>query len=156
TEFTKLIAEAKTLAPDNPSVQAVERAAAAMKARPGQDDPAAASLIKDLGEEGYRPIQSEGGHYTLFTRVTNAHNDPTVQGRLARMEGPFQTIYYWFAMKGSPRPVPDYRLVAVLVKEGEANSTKEFENKHALFDQIPMLADGFTARRDNVVVLSSR
>src|SRR5262249_17699118 len=29
-------------------------------------------------------------------------------------------------------------------------------SKHVLFDQVPMLADGFTARRDNVVILSSR
>jgi hypothetical protein len=156
TEFSKLIAEVKALAPDNPTVKNVERASAAMKARPSQDDPAAATLVKELSGEGYRPVQSEGGHYTLLTNVKNAQNDPAVKRRLANMEETYQTFFYWFAMKGSPQPVPGYRLVAVLVKESESNSTKDFESKHALFDQVPMLADGFTARRDNVVVLSSR
>jgi hypothetical protein len=154
-EFTRLIAEVKALAPDNPSVRAVEQASAAMKARPGQIDPAAASLIKNLSDEGYRPIQSEGGHYSLFTNITNAQGDPALRRRLAFMEDTFQTYYYWFALKGTPQPVPSYRLVAVLVKENESNSTREFETKHALFDQVPMLADGFTARRDNVLILSS-
>ncbi len=156
TQFNKLIADVKAMAPGNATVRAVEKAAAALKARPGQDDPAAASLTRDLAEEGYRPVQSEAGHYTLLTNVKNAQGDPSVKRRLDQMEETYQTFYYWFAMKGSPRPVPNYRLVAVLVRETESNSTKEFESKHVLFDQVPMVADGFTARRDNVVILSTR
>src|SRR5262249_49695277 len=48
------------------------------------------------------------------------------------------------------------RLVTVLVKENDSKSTKEFDAKHQLFEQLPMVADGFTVRRDNTVVLASR
>jgi hypothetical protein len=156
SDFAKTMAEVKTLAPTNSVLKAVEQAQASMKPRPDQDDPVAASLIKDFTAEGYRPVRSEAGHYTLLTNVKNAQSDPAIKRRLNFMEDTFQTFFYWLAFKGSPCKVPNYRLVAVLVKEGDSQSTKEFENKHLLFDQIPMMADGFTARRDNVVVLSAR
>ena len=154
--FLKMIDELKEVAPTNATLLTVEKARAAMKSAPGQDDPAAASLAKALSAEGYRALRSELGHYTLLTNARNAAEDPSIKRRLARMEETYQTFFYWFALKGKPQTVPAYRLVTVLAKDRDPESTKEFESKHALFDEVPMLADGFTARRDNTVVLSSR
>jgi hypothetical protein len=155
-EFHKMIDELKAVAPDNQTLKFVEQVRAALKARPARDDPAAASLAEELGRESYRPIRSEQGHYTLLTNAKNAQNDPAVKRRLARMEETYEVFFYWFALKNRPRTLPAYRLVTVLVKEGDSKSSKEFDAKHQLFEQIPMVADGFTVRRDNTVVLASR
>src|SRR5262249_17010946 len=45
--------------------------------------------------------------------------------------------------------VPDKRLVAVLIKQGE-----EFKRYQQIFDSLPTVADGFLARRDNLAVFS--
>jgi hypothetical protein len=135
-------------------VQAVEKARAALAQAPSQDDPAAASLIKELSQEGYKTVRSEPGHYTLLTNVKGAANDAAVKRRLARMEDTYHAFFYWFALRGKPQPPPAHRLVAVLVKT-DGSDTREFESKRAVFDQAPMVADGFTARRENVVVMAS-
>jgi hypothetical protein len=154
--FHKVIDELKEVEPNNATLKLIEQTRAALKATPGQDDPTAASLAKELGDEGYRPLRSEQGHYTLLTNAKNAAEDPTIKRRLARMEDTYQVFFYWFALRGSPRTVPAYRLVTALVKEADADNTKEFDSKHTFFDSLPMLGDGFTVRRDNVVVLSAR
>ncbi len=155
-EFYKVIDELKQLAPTNPTLKIIEQTRAALKNAPNQDDPAAASLIRELTAGGYRTLRSELGHYTLLTNAKNAQDDPSVKRRLAAMEDTYHVFFYWFALKGSPRTVPAYRLVAALAKDADPEQTREFESKHALFDQVPMVGDGFTARRDNVVLLSGR
>jgi hypothetical protein len=155
-EFHKVIDELKEVDANNAALKRIEQTRAALKATPAQDDPTAAALARELGDEGYRPVRSEQGHYTLLTNAKGGAEDEAVKRRLARMEDTYQVFFYWFALKGSPRTVPAYRLVTVLVKEPDPENTKEFDSKHAFFDQLPMLADGFTVRRDNVVVLSSR
>src|SRR5262249_26026184 len=116
-------------------------------------DPAAASLVEQLTREDYRPVISELGHYNLLTNIKGASGDASVQRRLARMEDTYQGFFYWFALKGRPLPLPNHRLVPT-PRDTRAGS-KEFESKRAFFDQVPMVADGFTARRDNVVVMAS-
>jgi hypothetical protein len=156
-QFHKMIDQLKEVAPNDPTLKVVEKTRDALKARPSRDDPAAASLVADLLAEGkadkvpYTALVSEQGHYTLLTNFKKGKQDPSIKRRLARMEETYQTFFYWFALKRRPLAVPAYRLVTVLPQK-----TQTFEAKHRDFDKVPMLADGFTARRDNTVLLSSR
>src|SRR5262249_17599488 len=88
-------------------------------------------------------------HYALVHDATDTAIE--VQSRLAKLEQIYRTFYYWFAIKGHALPVPDHRLVVIL-----ANTDKEFEQQHAMFDNLPLVSDGFYARRDNLAVLASR
>ena len=71
------------------------------------------------------------------------------------MEEVYNTFFLWYALKGQPRTPPPYRLVVVLI-DTPSNSTKVFQSKHAAFNFVPMVGGGFTAQRDNVLVLASR
>jgi hypothetical protein len=161
TEFQRMMDELRALdakAPIPPPLKAILKAVDdtrdALKVQPTRDDPAAADLIEELTKDEYQTVQSEGGHYTLLTNVRSPRTDAGVKRRLTRMEETYQGFFFWFALKGQARPVPTHRLVTVLVKT-DWNNTKDFDNKHVVFDLPPMVGDGFTARRDNVVVLAS-
>ena len=119
-EFHRMIEEMRKLDANHPIVKTVPKTVDAMrdalKVQPNGDDPAAASLIAELTRDEYKTIHSDQGHYTLLTNVKDAKRDAGVKRRLARMEETYQGFFYWFALKGKPRPVPPYRLVAALVK----------------------------------------
>jgi hypothetical protein len=151
-EFHKVIDELKTVDPKSPIVEAVGRIRDDMKKSPQQYDQAATALMSDLKKENYREFR--GDHYTLLTNVDRKKDaEAAVRRRLARMEETYQSYFYWFAVKGKVRPQPTHRLVAVLV-DTQAN-TKEFDIHHVGYNNVPMLADGFTARRDNIVLFAS-
>src|SRR5207248_559484 len=87
-------------------------------------------------------------HYLLIYDVPSAER---AQRWLNRMETTYKAFFYWFALQGQALEVPDRRLVAVLVDDPEA-----FEHQHKeVFDSLPMIADGFFARRDNLAVFSA-
>src|SRR5439155_15798680 len=76
-----------------------------------------------------------------------------VQSRLAKLEQVYHAFYYWLAIKGHAPPeltVPDSRLVAIL-----ADTDNDFKQQHVMFDSVPLVADGFYARRDNLAFFSS-
>lgn len=120
-----------------------------MARKPGQDDPAAQSLLAQLKSEKYRSYVSDEGHYILLTRVRDS--EETIPERLKFLERAYHNYFYWFALKGKVLPPPPYRLVAVLEP-----TVQEFRNRHDEFLTKPLLAEGFLARRDNVVFLSAR
>jgi len=150
-DFVKTMNEAAELDANLPAVASFKKVHELLSKAPTKDDPASASLLAELkAEEGsYRVHYSEGGHYTMLTKLPK--DDPAVVHRLRRLEETYQAFFYWFALKGKPQPVPLYRLVAVLERDG-----REFGSKHVSFNSVPMVADGFTARRDNVIILSAR
>lgn len=153
-EFGKMIDELKALDPKHPVVSAVNQVRDEMKKVPQQYDPAAKTLIDDLKKENYREFRSKQDHYTLLANVERKKDaESAVSWRLKRMEDVYESYYYWFALKGKVRPQPARRLVAVLVDTH--TNTKEFDIHHVSYNNVPMLADGFTARRDNVVVFAS-
>jgi hypothetical protein len=80
---------------------------------------------------------------------TNKSTPAEVKTRLNQLENQFKLFYYWFAMHGQILPMPQERLVAVLVPERE-----EFERQQKIFESTHLVDDGFFARRENLVVLS--
>jgi hypothetical protein len=87
-------------------------------------------------------------HYTIL--YDNKRSDEDAVGRLKSLEENYKSFYYWFALRGKVLPFPNVRLVAVLIQNREA-----FEQKHKdVYDQLPLVADGIYARRENLVVLS--
>lgn len=154
-EFHRMVEDLRKVDETHPALKTIDAAREAMKAKPAKDDPTAASFIEELTRQDYRAVPSEQGHFVLYSNVKLPGNDPSVKRRLARMEETYQTFFYWFALKGKLLTVPDYRLVSVMVK-ADATSTREFDSTHVIFDSVPMVADGFHARRDNLVVMSSR
>jgi hypothetical protein len=117
-----------------------------------QEDTNLTDLIRELTAEGYRSLVSDQGHYQLLSNLPK-ETDASLKRRLARLEEHFEAFYYWFALQdGGPRPqAPKKRLVAVMVRD-----KTEFDAKHAVWGSMPMAADGFTPRRDNLVILSPR
>jgi hypothetical protein len=112
---------------------------------------------KDLKDEGVAAWAQrlpgfnirQSAHYTLF--YDSPKKEPAeVRSRLDRLEDNYRKFFYWFALRGKALPVPSTRLLAVLV-DGE----ETFERQHAIFDKMPLVADGFYARRDNIAVFSA-
>jgi len=154
-EFNETIDELKKFDAKHPVVAAVEKVRADLKRLPKTDDPAAKGLIDDLRREDYQLMVSEGGHYTLMTNIKLPGRAEEVRTKLEKLESIHSTFFYWFALKGQPRPMPTSRLVVVLV-DTPSNNAKEFDTKHSLYNNVPLVGGGFTAQRENVVFASTR
>jgi hypothetical protein len=146
-EYHKVMDEVAKLAPQDPAVLAYRKVSAAMKARLTGDEPSA-KWLKDRLTQGYETLQSDEGHYTL---VTNHGNKEEVKRRLKRLEDTYHTFFYWFALKGVVLQPPRYRLVAVLF-----STPSDFTDNHQIYYRDPLVSAGFTARRDNVAVFSTK
>jgi hypothetical protein len=151
--FLQTMDELKKEDPNHAAVKALDAVNADMKRRPSADDPSAVTLIEELKATKYRPLLSENGHYVLYTDLQRLDRtkEPEIRKWLERLETTYHSFFYWFALQGQALPVPPHRLVAVLV-----DSPADFEAKHQSFNPGPMVADGFTVRRDNVAVFSAR
>jgi hypothetical protein len=86
-------------------------------------------------------------HYSLMYGAKSTEGE--VRSRLAHLEANFKTFYYWFALQGHVLPVPQQRLVAVLVPDKD-----EFERQQKIFETSADVADGFYVSRDNLAVYS--
>lgn len=132
---------------EHPAVIAFKKVEADLARVVSKDEDA--KLWKEkLGLENFRITRS--AHYALLHPFTS-DEAPAVQSRLNRLEAAYRSFYYWFALKGKALPVPDYRLVAMLVED-----EKVFRRLNQIFDSAPMVADGFYTPRDNVAVFSAR
>jgi hypothetical protein len=114
-------------------------------ARPITKPDSSANLRKKL-LESYKTAESE--HYTLLHNL-EASKEAEVKSRLERLEENYRFFFYWFALRGKALAVPDERLVAVLTMRQD-----EFDRQHQIFDSVPLVADGFLARRDNLAIFS--
>jgi hypothetical protein len=156
SNFHAVIDELKKYDAKHPVVVAVEKTRKELAKAPKVDDASALSLMDDLKKESYRPVVSEGGHYTFLTNVeASGPRDDELKKRMAKMEEVYSTFFFWFALKGEARTPPASRLVVVVV-DTPYNNSKDFDTKQALFNYVPMVAGGFTAQRDNVVITASR
>jgi hypothetical protein len=143
-EVPKAIDRLAKADPKHPVVAAFRKTQAAIDRPNLQDDGTAAAWRERLGEYRIR----ESTHYAL---VYDVPNNSKAQSWLDRLENHYRGFFYWFALRGVELPVPDRRLVAILVDSPEA-----FEHQHKkVFDELPMMADGFFARRDNLAVFSA-
>lgn len=148
----------------DPVVTAWRKVRADMQ-RPVNDDPVLKSLLDELRGGNYAEIASErrekpyvgGGHYVLFygRDADRPIREDELKRRLDRMEANYETFYYWFVLQGIALPVPERRLVAIL-----ENNSGAFTDKHRNWGGAPVPtlfpSDGFTPRRDNVMVLSRK
>jgi hypothetical protein len=141
TQVMELLAKSE---PSNPSVVAFRQTASDLQSPLSRDD--AAIVWKDR-LENFKEKRSK--HYVLLYDV---HFDAEAQRRLDQLELNYQGFFYWFALRGQPQKLPDRRLVAVLVDKPEF-----FNEQHQkVFDNVPMVTDGFFARRDNLAVFSNK
>jgi hypothetical protein len=143
-EVPNLVADLSAIDPKNPVVVTFKKTQADM-ARPISADEAAMSWQQRLGE--YKIKNSP--HYTLVYDVTK---DTEADDRLARLEQNYRGFFYWFALQGKTLPVPNERLVAVLIQDADVFEAKRKD----IFDEAVMVADGFYLRRDNLAVFSAK
>lgn len=121
--------------------------AAQQKTSPKEDE--AVAIWKD--RLGCRSTSSESyPHYTMLYDSQTNKPGQEVFDRLDRLEKNFRTFYYYFALRGKVLPLPEKRLMALLVSD-----PKDFDQRHQAFDSVPRATDGFYARRDNLLVLST-
>lgn len=140
----KLIEELAKLDPKKPEVIAFQKVQSDMQHGASQVDSAAGWRTR-LGD--YKTKDSK--HYTL---LYDTPTDAQAQAFLDRLEANYQGFFYWFALRGKALPVPDHKLVAVVVDSPEA-----FEHQHKdIFDDPIMVGDGFYVRRDNLAVFSAK
>lgn len=144
-EFLKTMEELAALDKNDPVVVKFQKVQADM-ARPIATQPNIVDTLQKGLLDGYRAVTSD--HYTLLHNVVSGEHGE-VKHRLDRLEDNYSTFFYWFALKGVALPVPTERLVAVLVMRQD-----EFDRQHQIFDSVPLVADGFLARRENLAVFS--
>jgi hypothetical protein len=107
---------------------------------------------RDLSSEWKRKVLDSyavrtSDHYALLYGPASTETD--VRSRLAHLEANFKMFYYWFALQRKVLPVPQDRLVAVLVPDKE-----EFDRQQKIFETSADVADGFFVARDNLAVYS--
>src|SRR5207247_4060411 len=123
------------LDPKQPALIACQKVRAEMKRGASEADNAV-SWRQKLGD--FKIMNSE--HYALLYDVpTEAHAKRVID----RLEQNYQGFFYWFALRGQALPLPQRRLVAVLV-----DSPEVFEQQHKeIFDDATMVEDGFYVLR---------
>lgn len=152
-EFHNAMAILAKVDAKHPAAVNYARVQAELKKTPGGDDPATQGIVNDLKGEQYKVVTSEGGHYGLLTKSDGPQHQAALKRRLARFEEAFETFFYWFALQeGAPQPtVPNHRLYAVVV-----DAKEDFQRLHADWGSQPMVADGFTPRRNNLIIVAAR
>jgi hypothetical protein len=144
TEFVKIIDELREVNASHPTVKAFDQMKTGMDARITRDD----SPVEWQSRLGNYKIK-RSPHYVLLYNSPES-DPPEVLDYVDRLEENYKGFFYWFALKGKVLPIPDKRLVAVLVSKPD-----EFQGYRKVFDNINLVADGFYARRENLAVYSS-
>jgi hypothetical protein len=138
-----LMEEVAKLDPKQPAVSAYQQVHAALE-RPISQVDAAIGWREKLGD--FKTKTSK--HYTL---LYDAPGEAQAQSALNLLERNYQGFFTWFALRGKVLPLPDRRLVAVLV-----DSPETFQHQHKdIFDEALMAEDGFYVRRDNLAIFSA-
>lgn len=153
-EFLTAIDELAKVSPKHPVVTNVQRVRKALAKELPDTDRAAKALLAEAGKDGTRVLISGPKHYQIITSMSaNAENDAMLKRRLAVMEETLATFYYWFALQKDLAQQPAFprsRLTALVVPSADV-----FQSRHVAWGGPPMAGDGFTPRRDNVMILAS-
>jgi hypothetical protein len=149
-EFHQAMDELVKLDANHPSVKQYLRVQKELGKPFTGEDPASRPVLAELKSDGYRELVSDQGHYALWTNLPPSQ-DGDMRHRLALLEQTLESFYYWFAIQENlTQPAtPKYRL-AVLVP----STLTEYQSRHVQWGSVSTVADGFTARRPNVVILS--
>jgi hypothetical protein len=157
-DFHRAMKEVVQIDPKNVIVVNYQRVQKELENPFKNTDPAQAEFVEDLKKNGYTqpPEISKKGHYAMYAQIfaTDRATVGLVERRLAMMEHMLEVFYYWFAMQAdscAQPAIPKYRLVAVLAKDKQ-----DFNAKHAEVGGMPLPADGFTPRRENIIIMSPK
>ena len=141
-EFESNIEQLGKVDPTHQVVKAIKEQQQAMGREITKGDNAA-SWKEKLGNY----LEKHGAHYNLLFKPEQT-SAGDVDRFLNQLETNYKTFFYWFALKGKTLPVPDRRMVVLLVP-----TANEFKILYKNFDSIPMVGDGFFDRRDALAVL---
>jgi hypothetical protein len=153
-DFQHALDDLVKLDPKHPVVKNLERVRDMIKKPFPDSDPDVKALIAEVQKDGFRPKFGPLGHYVLLTNLPpTPQTDAILTRRLVQLEEALENFYYWFALqKDLPLPAfPQSRLPAVLL-----SSPQEFYSRHVAWGAPALADDGFTPRRENVVILSGR
>jgi hypothetical protein len=144
-EVPILMGEAAKLDKDksNPAVQAFQKVQAEL------DRPITKSDESSAWKDRLQCKVTQSEHYSLVYDAPSVEPRDVIERR-NMLENRLRGFYYWFALKGKAMRVPDRRLVAYLV-----DSRDQFKQRHAAFDSVSLVADGFFLPHDNILVLST-
>ncbi len=143
-EFTEVMGELAEASPEDPAVKAFRQVSAAMES-PAKEEPAQSLWKEKLG--GLRTKHSK--HYTLLYG-SRLGDGPETDEYLRRLEETYRGFFYWFALKGKALPVPERRLLVLLMDRPD-----EFRAARRVFGDPAQVGDGFYARREKVLALSA-
>jgi hypothetical protein len=123
--------------------------ALAQPAAPNKD---LAGWKSKLGIDNYRVVEEDRTHPRETTHYSVLFTGPEAeaQNRLGLLEDSLHAFYYWFVLQGQVLPVPQERLLAIVLGQPE----DLFPRTHEILGSVPLVADGFYARRDNLVVFA--
>jgi Protein of unknown function (DUF1570) len=137
--------ELAKISPSDPAVKAYRQIQTDLERHIVKPDDASVWRSK-LGN--YKTATSD--HFVLVHNAAGTSTPPEVSAFLQRLEEHYRGFFYWFALRGRALPLPDQRLVAVLISKPE-----EFKARREVFDNPPLNADGFFAPRENLAVYSA-
>jgi hypothetical protein len=159
-EFREVMADVEKLDPNNPKVKALHAVESAMAQKITKPD--SSSVWKQrLGLK--ESMVSDEGHYVMLYNGNTEADLKEVKTRLKELEESYKAFFYWFAFnadkngnlayvpagKKDARLVPDELLVTVL-----STNDEQFKRHHKIYNDVPLVADGFTAKRDNIAIFS--
>jgi hypothetical protein len=144
-DFAKLMEELAQVKPDDPAVKAFQEVQKNLSLK--VKGPDGSAVWKDrLGNYKVR----HKDHYTILFNSASA-DSPEVDRYFALLEDNYRSFFYWFALKGKVLTPPSYPLLVVLV-----STPDEFQVQRKVFDDLPVMGDGFYAKRDNLIVISAQ
>jgi hypothetical protein len=144
-KFTDLMEELRAVNPSQPELKAFDTIQSALRKPVSLDDSALAIWRPKFST--FKVKKSD--HYVLLYSSLQA-DAPEADEYLNRLEENLRGCLYWFTLKQKALPVPERRLLNVLV-----DKTDEFTGYRQVFDTIPLVADGFYSKRENVGIYSA-
>lgn len=146
--FAKVMDKLEETDKSHPAVAAYSKVKADLAKPVSSDDVAGEWKAKLL--DGYKITQADGYHFAI---IHNSASDALaeVKPQLDRLEKTYKSFYYWWALKGTPLPMPEKRQVAILTEKPE-----DFRRLHKHLTSSPVMADSFFARREGLSVFSHK
>jgi hypothetical protein len=145
-KFPDIMDDLAKLDPDDPAVVAFKKVKVEIDRKISKEDAEAYKWQSKLTNYSVKVDADKYPHYVLLYPSNVKSEAPEVENRLKRLEENYRAFFYWFALKGKTLPVPDRRLVAILVDKPE-----EYQELHKGFDNVMTADDGFFDRRENLV-----
>jgi hypothetical protein len=142
-EFEATMDELEKLDKGNPKAAAYRKVKDALTKPAGKPD-LAPWKMKVL--DGYKPAELPGSRFTLLHTLAS-DDAPAVKTTVARLDRGMKAYYYWWAFREMPLPVPEKRLVSVLM-----DSADDFTRLDRQAATGPVIADSFHSQHSGLAV----